>query len=130
DIVQELGLFPKRRALPRLFGLFLMLLHRGAIALAIDLQIGVLSDLSGQIDWEAIGCMEQEDIGTPKSHIAAILGAGDHIIENLRALRDSAEETLLLHLDDLRGVVGPLAYLGIDVAHHGRNGLNEPEHEG
>ena len=129
ELIVDLLLLPLGLALPGKPGPLLLLLELPAEAGLVDAQGLFPGQLLRQVEREAEGVIELEDLVAGKDRAALLPGLPDDLVEEAQARRKGEGEALLLGLADLGDVLDRGQELGIGVLHDVGDPPDELEEE-
>ncbi len=107
----------------------LLLLHLGVELLLVDGHLVLAQDELGQVEREAIGVVEGECLATRNLCLASLAGVGNHLLDELHAGLERAQERVLLLLAHMLDQVGLCGQLGIGGAHTLDECVDQAVHE-
>ena len=94
-------------------------------ALLVDLDALLRSDLLGQVEGEAEGIVQLEDVQTLQQVLVSLFQTVDHVVQDVHAGVDGAGKVCLLGADDLLDIGVVLTQLGVS----GLAGLDDRLHQ-
>ena len=100
-----------------------MVISRGS--LLVDLDALLRSDLLGQVEGEAEGIVQLEDVQTLQQVLVSLFQTVDHVVQDVHAGVDGAGKVCLLGADDLLDIGVVLTQLGVS----GLAGLDDRLHQ-
>ena len=106
-------------------GALLLLGHLGVEALLVDLDALLRGDLLGQVEGEAEGIVQLEDVQTLQQVLVSLFQTVDHVVQDVHAGVDGAGKVCLLGADDLLDIGVVLTQLGVS----GLAGLDDRLHQ-
>lgn len=98
-------------------GALALLLQRSAVAGHVDGQSVLGGDVPRQVQRKAVGVPQAEGRVAGQHRLAARLDRGHQLLQQGQAQIQGAQEALLLVLDGRQDEVGPLAQIGVGIAH-------------
>ena len=106
-------------------GTLLLLLHLSVEAVLVDVDALLRCDLLGQVEGEAEGIVQLEDVQTLQQVLVSLFQTVDHVVQDVHAGVDGAGKVCLLGADDLLDISVMLAQFGVC----GLAGLDDSLHQ-